>query len=565
MPHFRRFLLALTTVLAGSFLAPTPASAQMGSAWQWASAGGSIAPDEGTAIAVDAAGNTYVTGFCRDSAQFGVLALPGRGGDDIFVAKYDPIGALLWLRGGGSASLDQSRGIAVDPLGNCYVSGIVGGPATFDNLPLPGTGFQAFVVSYDPAGTVRWVRGGGGAGFGLSLDAGGNVYAVGAFTGQTTFGAITLTSTSLDNDNFVVSYDPSGNVRWARQFGGVGDEAATLIGVSPAGDYCVAGGFRQTTTIGGITLTGVGLKDGFVAKFNAAGVAQWAAVFGGAGGYTEPGGLAVGQGGECYVVGNSDAPISQLGPFQQQNPAAGQGGIGGFVACYSASGVPRWLRGVISPIAAAAVGVARHGAELYVTGGFKGTTTFESASNSLTLSAVGAVDLFVTRYDTAIGQLITVIRAGGTQAAVDLAVGQAIAVDAAGASHLTGIFGADMAIGTLQPGSLPVLTSRGNFDVFVATLSAGPMATPHPLTEAAFRIFPNPAKPAACLTIEGLALAAPVRLTLLDALGRAVQTFTTTPAANGTGTWTPAAAPAGIYSLRAEQNGVARTRRVVIE
>ena len=114
-------------------------------------------------------------------------------------------------------------------------------------------------------------------------------------------------------------------MRWARQFGGTNTEFVSAIGVNAAGDYYVTGSFDQATTIGTTTLTALGATDAFLAKFNAAGAVQWAAAFGGAGGDTTPRGLAVSATGECYVVGDSDAPTLDFGLFQQQNPSASQG------------------------------------------------------------------------------------------------------------------------------------------------------------------------------------------------------------------------------------------------
>ncbi len=562
-------------LLASAFATPFQGAAQPATAtWQAASSGGSTGFDVGRALAVDAVGNTYVTGSCESGAQFGTATLPGQGGTDVFVAKYDARGVLLWVRGGGSLLDDGGTGIAVDAAGNCYVGVTIGGDATFDGQPVPGGGLgqnDAVVLSYDPNGNVRWAYATAGIGTketgGLALDAFGNVYTVGIFNGTASFGSISLTNSNSNpeaTDAFIASYDSTGDVRWARQMSCPDGMVATSIGVSAVGDYFVAGGFSTTLTIGATTLTAVGEVDGFVAKFEPSGVAQWAKSFGGTAGVVVPAGLAVSPTGEAYVVGDTDLPVLDFGPFQQLNPSAQQGFMG-YVVRYSKGGTPRWVRGAVSQENAGTYGVTVRGAALDLTGAFASVATFQSPTGSVEQTANTLADLFVARYDTAGGQLISVATASGSAGSEEVAVGYGVAIDAIGNAHVTGLFGPiSGSSSTMQFGSLPVLPAYGDLDVFVATLSVGPLAAPNALTEAAFRVFPNPVAPAGRLTVTGLAADAPAQLTLLDALGRVVLTTTVTPAA-GAASWTPEALPAGLYTLRAEQGGSVRTRRVVVQ
>ena len=96
--------------------------------------------EEGRAIAKDASGNIYVTGFFSGSADFdpgaGVANLSSAGFQDIFIAKYDASGNYVWARQVGSTSEDIGNGIAIDGSGNAYVTGSFVGIADFD----PGAG-----------------------------------------------------------------------------------------------------------------------------------------------------------------------------------------------------------------------------------------------------------------------------------------------------------------------------------------------------------------------------------------------------------------------------------------
>jgi Ca2+-binding RTX toxin-like protein len=101
----------------------------------WARQAGGTSFDRGRGIAVDNSGNSYVTGVFSGTATFG----PGEAnettltsaGSDVFVAKYDSTGALVWAKQAGGTSEDSGQGIAVDGSGNSYVTGQFDGTATF--------------------------------------------------------------------------------------------------------------------------------------------------------------------------------------------------------------------------------------------------------------------------------------------------------------------------------------------------------------------------------------------------------------------------------------------------
>jgi hypothetical protein len=74
---------------------------------------------------MDAAGNVYVTGFF-DSTNilFGSMALTQSPSTrDIFVAKYDDSGNVLWAKSAGGTSVDSGIGVALDPVDSVYVTG----------------------------------------------------------------------------------------------------------------------------------------------------------------------------------------------------------------------------------------------------------------------------------------------------------------------------------------------------------------------------------------------------------------------------------------------------------
>ena len=104
--------------------------------WAKRAGGTSSICAEGIGIALDGAGNSHVTGLFCGSATFGSgeaneTTLTSAGSSDIFVAKYDRHGLLLWAKRAGGTNVDEGHGIAVDGAGNSYVTGDFSGSATF--------------------------------------------------------------------------------------------------------------------------------------------------------------------------------------------------------------------------------------------------------------------------------------------------------------------------------------------------------------------------------------------------------------------------------------------------
>ncbi|MEM9983456.1 MAG: hypothetical protein AAF804_00035, partial [Bacteroidota bacterium] len=81
---------------------------------------------------------------------------------------------------------------------------------------------------------------------GLVVDAADNVYAAGYFFGQLCVGRDTCINSSGEADMFIVSFDPVGNLRWVRSYGGLGQDKIMDMKLGPDGYLYLAGGFSQT-------------------------------------------------------------------------------------------------------------------------------------------------------------------------------------------------------------------------------------------------------------------------------------------------------------------------------
>jgi hypothetical protein len=259
----------------------------------WAKRAGGTADDEVFDIAVDGSGNSYVTGVFLGTAIFGPgetneTSLTSAGDDDVFVAMYDSTGALVWAKREGGTKDAFGAGIAVDGLGNSYVTGGLDGAATFGPGEVNETSLTSagdddvFVAMYDSSGALVWAKHAGGSAHdlpaGIAVDGSGNSYVTGEFLGTATFGPGETNETSLtsagDEDIFVAKYDTSGALLWVKREGGTQHDFGAGIAVDGSRNSYVTGQFEGSATFGpsgtsGTTLTSAGDTDIFVARFSA--------------------------------------------------------------------------------------------------------------------------------------------------------------------------------------------------------------------------------------------------------------------------------------------------------
>jgi len=157
------------------------------------------ATNRGRGIATDSSGNCYVTGHFQGTATFGSITLTNSGNHDIFIAKLDPNGNFLWVKRADGGNREYGYGIATDGNGNCYVTGYFEGTATFGSTTLTSNGGQdIYITKLDSSGNFLWAQKAGGTewdnGYGIAIDSSGNCYVTGIFNGTATFGSTTLTS-----------------------------------------------------------------------------------------------------------------------------------------------------------------------------------------------------------------------------------------------------------------------------------------------------------------------------------------------------------------------------------
>jgi hypothetical protein len=218
------------------------------------------------------------------------------GAYNVVTAKFDPLGHIAWARTDGGTGNDQGNAISSDAYGNCYTTGeFASAVSMFGSYSLVNTAVwtNVFVAKYDTSGNVLWAKSAGGtsygegsinytSGTGIGTDAGGNSYVTGGFYSKTMkFGNITLTNTDEQynfDKFFIVKYDPDGNVLWAQCPQSTGWSAGEAISTDAYGNSYVTGGFYDTLILANDTLiNSAGGEAIFVAKYDPSGNVVWAA------------------------------------------------------------------------------------------------------------------------------------------------------------------------------------------------------------------------------------------------------------------------------------------------
>ncbi|HEV2708449.1 MAG TPA: SBBP repeat-containing protein [Pyrinomonadaceae bacterium] len=336
---------AFTTQPSGYDVSITKLNAT-GSALLYSARFGGLDDDFARGVAVDAAGNAYLTGWttCRSTTCTFPVANAfqpayGGGNNDAFVTKINATGSALvysTFLGGGqmlNATDDWGQAIAVDAAGSAYVTGYTVSPdfpvksGAFDTSR---EGFDAFVTKFTPEGTsLVYSTFLGGfqreQGQSIAVDQSGNAYVVG-LTESTNF---PVTSSALkrtgDFDAFVTKLNANGSgLVYSTYLGGSeGVDRAWGVAVDAAGSAYVVGDTTSNTfpvTDAAQAAYGGGLSDAFIAKLNATGSGFVYSTFLGGSLSDQGRGLAVDAEGNAYATGfTSSYNFPTSTPFQGAN------------------------------------------------------------------------------------------------------------------------------------------------------------------------------------------------------------------------------------------------------
>ncbi|MFZ2446022.1 MAG: SBBP repeat-containing protein [Syntrophobacteraceae bacterium] len=341
--------------------------------WTKRGSGPGYVADAPTAIALDSDGNVYLAGTW---GGFGTLS-------DYGTAKYDTNGTLVWSKryNGPASHMDTATAIAVDSQKNVYVTGASVG--TNNN-------YDFATVKYSSAGAPGWVRRYNGAAnmndyaAAIAVDSDGNVY----ITGESEI-------SDAISRYVTIKYDPNGLKLWEAQYDGP---------ISPASGHHypigIAVDSAKNVYVTGASQDGANGYDYATIKYDINGVEKWVKRYNGLDKLDDiPAALALDSAKNLYVTGKSTTP-SYNSVFATVK--------------YDTNGAPKWVKRLGGPAKGTnyAVAIALDSAKnVYVTGRSWGTATTKGDYLTVMYDTNG-VPQWTKRYDGAVGGYDTPVAIG---------------------------------------------------------------------------------------------------------------------------------------------------------
>jgi hypothetical protein len=251
----------------------------------WARRFGQTGTTAAFAAAFAPDGAVCVTGAFEGAVPFSDSGVVSQGGDDVFLAVWEPDGTERWARSMGGAGFASGSALAVAPDGTLYVGvrwssatvSFAGGTATNAGLT------DIAVLAYGADGAeLGWFHAGGDQGDeveDLGVDAAGNVYAAGSFSSTDLDVDGTVLATAGVFDLWWARFGPALDLSWWRTAGGTGNDRWHALDLDAAGrPVCAGRSGNAAFSLGGVSVSEQGL---LLAGFDTAGATRWAESHGG--------------------------------------------------------------------------------------------------------------------------------------------------------------------------------------------------------------------------------------------------------------------------------------------
>lgn len=327
----------------------------------WATYYGGTGLDHAYRCRTDASGNIFITGWTQSGtgiATAGSYQSTSAGNNNIYLAKFNSSGVRQWGTYVGDNASDQGYGVAVDASGNVYIcgdeftAGTVVASAGCHQPTFGGGTVDAFLMKFDANGVKLWGTHYGAANedraYSCAVTPTGDVVMTGQSFGNspavfTTAGCQQPAYGGGTQDGFVVKFNSAGVRQWGTYYGGGFNDVLSSVAVDLSGNIYLSG-----WTLGGAVVSAGchqptigGGQDCMFIKLNSAGIRQWGTFYGGAGNDTG-GECAVDASGNVYFTGNTAGSTGTSIATAGSHQPTLVSGAEAFLVKFNTSGVRQW-------------------------------------------------------------------------------------------------------------------------------------------------------------------------------------------------------------------------------
>ncbi len=386
--------------------------------WEWAFGVKGSEFDYSSAIVTDVDGNIYVAGyFSSPNISFNSLTFQNGGGEDIFIAKFDNSGNVIWVKTFGGEGNDRAIAMVVDKDKNLVLTGSFESPTlAFMSFGLINRGGgDLFICKFTPDGDIIWAKSYGGPSYEepttIATDLHGNIIIGGGFSGDSfIIGSDTLKNSAIGyngiTDIFVAKFSATGKPIWARSAGGVSFEQAHSLATDK--DSNIVGAFNSNKIgFGKDTLVNIGYSDIFAAKYDSKGNVIWAK-----GGYGKDkdwaNTVAIDNNGNVYVAGEFLSEELKLANYTISN----KGSYDILLAKFDKDGNLLWANSFGEDVDDYARSLVYSNGYIYLGGYFASKTLVFGNLSVTNHSQELTSDIYVAKFDDS-GNCIWVKGAGG--------------------------------------------------------------------------------------------------------------------------------------------------------
>lgn len=380
--------------------------------------------NEAVDVEVDANNNTYITGYLSGETafEFSSVVPNALGNGDIYVAKYDANGTLLWKKTFGGSFSDRAVDLAIGPDNNIVITGQFFGTFNFDAIPISSVNNtkDIFLAKLDPSGNTIWARSEGGTmsdnAYGVTVDQQNNVILTGQFQ-QTALIAGTSYTSAIDPntglysfDLFIAKYDSNGNPIWSKNGLADYDDRGLAVATDSQNNIYFTGQFSKTLQFNGQSYPNQGYNIGFLCKLTPSGQTMFFNQM--RGGMTLPYDLELNNLDEVVVAGDY---LGNLNYYDNSGTHSITNAYDRkiFILKTTSTGAFTWSYslGSNNEISAKAVSID-NAKNIYVTGFFKCDLSQIQDTSTTIFNSVGFKDLYLLKLNNS-GTFSYIKQAGG--------------------------------------------------------------------------------------------------------------------------------------------------------